>query len=150
MSTSVEVAEKIQQKAKRPRQASGVYDPMEQAGHRDMIYISSLFNREGNGILDEFFEANVVVDKARLKFLAYALLEESGNLYDWLKENHLPLNESYIDVLKTFIRKELLKESTKVPESMGDFTCEKCGTSFGHMTEPLPQKCPNCGQEKSG
>ena len=110
MSTSIEVAEKIRQKAKRPKQSVGVYDPMEQAGHRDMIYISSLFNREGNGILDEFFKANVVVGKAKLKFLAYALIEESGNLYDWLKENHLPLNEMYIKVLKTFIRRELLKE----------------------------------------
>ena len=36
------VDEKIREKAFRPMQKAGVYDPMEQAGHRDVVYVKDV------------------------------------------------------------------------------------------------------------
>lgn len=45
------VRQQIKEKAFRSRQQVGIYDPMEQAGHMDVVYVSNVFK-----VLDELAE----------------------------------------------------------------------------------------------
>ena len=79
----------------RPMANAGVYDPMEQAGHADMVSLSAVLGK---------------IEGFEKKHIAFA---KEGKIYGWLEENIPHWAEKgcrYINILTLFIEKEILGE----------------------------------------